>query len=140
MLQNPGLRAPIAISLGAIAGALCRYYAGLSVTHWLGNGFPVDTLVINVSGCFVMGLLVTLATQRLTIKPDIMLILTTGFLGAYTTFSSYELETVELIEQRTITDELIYWVGSPVLGLLSFYLGAWLGRSRSPRQDSGDVD
>jgi CrcB protein len=129
MLRTFITRPPIAVSLGAIAGALCRYYLDAGFAAWLNTRLPVSTLIINVSGCLLMGCLVTLATQRLTIRPDMMLVLTTGFLGAYTTFSSYELETVELIQARPLADELWYWLGSPVLGLLGFYLGRWLGRS-----------
>ncbi|MGP1387164.1 MAG: fluoride efflux transporter CrcB [Thainema sp.] len=128
MLENPAIRAPIAISLGAIAGALCRYVSG----QWLGNSidinFPIGTLLINLSGCFLMGLITTLATRRFSFHPELFLLMTTGFLGAYTTFSSYELDSANLLEARNLQADFIYWIGSPILGFLCFALGTLLAR------------
>jgi CrcB protein len=124
MLKNPAIRTPVAISLGAIAGALSRYYLGLWFNQLFGTEFPYSTLIINVSGCFVMGLFTTLALGRLiTIHPDVRLLVTTGFLGSYTTFSTYELDTTKLLEQRSIEIDLLYWFGSAFLGLLSLQMG-----------------
>jgi CrcB protein len=127
MLQNPTLRTPLAIALGAIAGALSRYYVGLWFTQLLGIGFPYSTLFINVSGCFAMGFLATLSLERvITIHPDVRLLLTTGFLGSYTTFSTYELDIAALLQERKLASDLIYWLGSSVLGLLGLQLGSAL--------------
>lgn len=80
MLQNPAFRTPVGISIGAIAGALSRYYLGLWFTQLFGTEFPYSTLIINVSGCFVMGFFTTLVLGRLiAIHPDIRLLVTTGF-------------------------------------------------------------
>ncbi|WP_290883567.1 DUF2252 family protein [Fischerella sp.] len=74
MLQNPVVRTPVGISLGAIAGALSRYYLGLWFTQLFGTGFPYSTLIVNVSGCFVMVFFTTLALgQVIAIHPDIRL-------------------------------------------------------------------
>ncbi|MFM2428796.1 MAG: hypothetical protein RLZZ511_9 [Cyanobacteriota bacterium] len=117
------LRAPIAISLGAIGGALCRYYlTRWSLTQW-GNGFPYGTLLINLSGCAIMGLV-----NGLGPKPSpLQLLATTGFLGAYTTFSTYGLETVQLFQRGAIGLAGSYWLGSAGLGLLFVVLGQGLG-------------
>lgn len=123
MLANPAVRTPIAIGLGAIAGALSRYYLGLWLTHWLGTAFPYSTLFINLTGCFGMGLLAALFLQFNRLHPDLRLLLTTGFLGSYTTFSSYTLDTARLVQQQTLDLGLLYWVGSAGLGLVSLYLG-----------------
>ncbi|MBE9205731.1 fluoride efflux transporter CrcB [Nostoc sp. LEGE 06077] len=124
MLQNSALRTPASISLGAIAGALSRYYLGLWFTQLFGQEFPFSTLIINVSGCFVMGLFTILVLGRLiTIHPDIRLLVSTGFLGSYTTFSTYELDVVKLLQQRSIEVSLVYWLSSPILSLLSLLLG-----------------
>ncbi|BAZ20627.1 hypothetical protein NIES4073_15040 [Kalymmatonema gypsitolerans NIES-4073] len=124
MLKSPAIRTPVAISLGAIAGALSRYYLGLWFNQLFGTEFPYSTLIINVSGCFVMGLFTTLALGRLiTIHPDVRLLVTTGFLGSYTTFSTYELDTTKLLEQPSIEIDLLYWFGSAFLGLLSLQMG-----------------
>ena len=124
MLQNPVIRAAVAISLGAIAGALSRYYLGLWFNQVFGTGFPYSTLIINVSGCFVMGLFTTLLIGLLrTISLDTRLLVTTGFLGAYTTFSTYELDTAKLLQQGNLEIGFLYWFCSAVLGMVCFQLG-----------------
>jgi CrcB protein len=127
-LNNSMLRAPIAVGLGAIAGALCRYFIGQWLTQTLATGFPIGTMLINLSGCFLMGLVTTLVARRFALSPDVTLLITTGFLGAYTTFSSYELDTARLVEARNLQADLKYWVGTPLLGFLCFSAGVGLGR------------
>mgnify|MGYP005848615663 CR=1 FL=1 len=127
MLKQPVVRTVMAISLGAIAGALCRYYLGLGIGHLLGTAMPYGTLVVNITGCFVMGLLATLSLgQVISIHPDLRLLLLIGFLGSYTTFSSYELDSAKLLSQRDLQADLIYWTGSVLLGSISLQLGITL--------------
>ncbi len=121
-MQKAVFRTPLAISLGAIAGALSRYWIGLGAAYWWGTDFPYATLLINLTGCFGMGWFTTLALERLTVSPEVRLMVTTGFLGAYTTFSSYELESFSLLGKNWLVG-LGYWLGSPLLGMVSFYLG-----------------
>lgn len=123
MMQKVVFRTPLAISLGAIAGALSRYWIGLGVASLWGTDFPYGTLLINLTGCFGMGWFTTLALERLTIAPELRLLVTTGFLGAYTTFSSYELESFILLKKANWVAGFGYWIGSPILGMVSFYLG-----------------
>lgn len=115
------------MALGAIAGALGRYYAGrwLTAAHGAG-GFPVGTFAVNISGCLIMGLVIALC-DRFNVPPDVKLLLTTGALGAYTTFSTYSLETLALLEQGRIRMAGLYWIGSAVLGLVALGLGSVLG-------------
>ena len=127
MLKQPVVRTVVAISLGAIAGALCRYYLGLGIGHILGTAVPYGTLVVNITGCFTMGLLATLSLgQVISFHPDLRLLLLTGFLGSYTTFSSYELDSAKLLFQKDLQADLIYWTGSVLLGLVSLQLGITL--------------
>lgn len=127
MLKQPVVRTVVAVSLGAIAGALCRYYLGLGIGHILGTAVPYDTLVVNITGCFTMGLLATLSLgQVISFYPDLRLLLLTGFLGSYTTFSSYELDSAKLLFQKDLQADLIYWTGSVLLGLVSLQLGITL--------------
>ena len=126
MLKNLNIRAPIAIALGAIAGALSRYF----IDQWLTQRFSIDfasTMIINLSGCWLMGVIVTLAGRKTFFSPDGWLLIATGFLGAYTTFSSYELDASGLIKSNMIEVGLKYWVGSPLLGFLVFSAGAAIG-------------
>jgi CrcB protein len=129
VLQDPLIRAPIAISLGAIAGALSRYYLTLWCAKVLGNGFPYGTFFINVTGCLAMGFLTTLFLERvLTVPSEVRLMVTTGFLGAYTTFSTYGLDTMLLWRDRTSTLAVLYWAGSAMLGVGAVLLGVNLAR------------
>lgn len=137
MLQDPTLRNPIAISLGAIAGALSRYYLTLWFAHRFGTAFPYGTFFINLTGCFVMGFFVTFALERAaTIPPEVRLMVTTGFLGAYTTFSTYGLESLTLLRDafgkdfalRNFNAFSFYWAGSAILGVICVQLGVILAR------------
>ncbi len=129
MLQQPEIRYPIAISLGAIAGALSRYYLTLWFAERFGTSFPYGTFFINLSGCFAMGLFATLAVEKVAIiSPEVRLLVATGFLGAYTTFSTYGLDTIALLRDGNLFTATCYWGGSAILGIISVQLGVILAR------------
>ena len=129
MLQDPNLRHPIAISLGAVAGALSRYYITLWFANRFGTAFPYGTFFINITGCLAMGFFITLAFERVvTIPSEVRLIVATGFLGAYTTFSTYGLETNVLWRDRAYSIAAFYWAGSAILGVIAVQLGVILAR------------
>lgn len=137
MLQDPNIRNPIAISLGAIAGAMCRYYITLWFAQRFGTAFPYGTFFINISGCLFMGFFTTLALERVaTISPEVRLLVATGFLGAYTTFSTYGLDTINLLRDafgsalglHSYLAAGLYWAGSAILGIISVQLGIILAR------------
>lgn len=127
--QNPAMRIPVAISFGAIAGSLSRYYIGL----WFKNIALVDyfafgTLFVNITGSFLMGLFITLTAKGLlNFSPEIIAMIVVGFLGSYTTFSSYELEAINLVLEGQKQLAILYWLGSPILGLVCINIGIWLG-------------
>lgn len=133
VFQKPSIRHPIAVSLGAIAGALSRYYLSLWLAKAFGTGFPYATIFVNLTGSFLMGLLTTLILERtLLISPEMRLLIAIGFLGSYTTFSSYELDAMNLLNQvnwrspMTISlavKPIAYWLGSSIGGLFCLYLG-----------------
>ncbi|HAG80465.1 MAG TPA: fluoride efflux transporter CrcB [Cyanobacteria bacterium UBA12227] len=129
MLSDPNLRVPMAISFGAIAGALSRYYLTLWFAKNFGTAFPYGTFFINLTGCLGMGFFVTFALERMAIiPPEVRLMVTTGFLGAYTTFSTYGLESVSLLRDRNFSAMSFYWSGSAILGVISVQLGIMLAR------------
>jgi fluoride exporter len=121
MLLDPAIRSPIAISLGAIAGALSRYYISSWFIQQFGN-LPYGIFFINLSGCFGIGFFMTLAIEK-SLSPDLRLLVMTGFLGAYTTFSTYGLDSINLLNSGKITLAGLYWGGSAVLGVLCVQLG-----------------
>ncbi len=122
------LRSPLAITLGAIPGALCRYYGTIFLAKVFGNDFPYATFLINFSGCVAMGLVVTLATQPTLMSPDLRLMLAVGFLGSYTTFSTYALEVTALGRTGQMGQGILYGLGSLVLGAIGILLGSLIGR------------
>jgi CrcB protein len=129
IFNDPAIRNPIAISFGAIAGALSRYYLTLWFQERFGSSFPYGTFFINLTGCFAMGFFMTLALERIVpVSPEIRLLVATGFLGSYTTFSTYGLDTIALSRQRYFMPAVLYWIGSALLGILSVQLGVVLAR------------
>ncbi|MEG4105103.1 fluoride efflux transporter CrcB [Microcoleus sp. S13_C5] len=129
MLQDPNLRHPIAISLGAVAGALSRYYITLWFANRFGTAFPYGTFFINITGCLAMGFFMTIAFEKVaTIPSEVRLMVATGFLGAYTTFSTYGLETNVLWRDQSYSIATFYWAGSAILGVIAVQLGIILAR------------
>lgn len=126
--SKPAVREPLGIGFGAIAGALSRYYLTLGFATWQEGTFPFGTFFINLSGAFIMGFFTTLAVERAVISPDLRLTIAVGFLGAYTTFSSYELEAEKLLMKGVWNINLLYWIGSPILGWLCLEVGIYLAR------------
>lgn len=124
---DPALRAPLAISLGAIPGALSRYYLTLGFSQWLGADFPYGTLIVNLSGTLIMGFFATLTLERV-VSPDVRLLVAVGFLGSYTTFSTYALDTANLLQVGSRGAACFYWTGSAFLGVLSLEVGSCLAR------------
>jgi len=108
---------------GAGLGGLARYVAGTWIMAKYGGRFPLGTFVINITGAFLIGILMTLLTERFQPHPNWRLFLVVGFLGGYTTFSSFEYETYQAVRDGEHWLGLIYVGGSVVLG----YLGVWLG-------------
>lgn len=129
---DPAIRAPFAITLGAIPGALSRYYLTLWFGRWLGSGFPFGTFFINISGALVMGFFMTLILERNISSPDLRLLLAVGFLGSYTTFSTYALDTANLLKVGNPNLALVYWLGSATLGFLGLQSGCFLANRLFP--------
>ena len=113
----------VAISVGASCGALCRWGMVLLMQRWLGTGYPWATLFVNALGSFALGFLVIYFLDRTHLSDLLRLLLTVGFLGSFTTFSTFSVETVRLMEQGSITMSLVHTVGSVVLCIFM----AWLG-------------
>jgi fluoride exporter len=131
-ILDPKWRTPIAIALGAIPGALCRYYLTGLCRDWFGTTFPYGTFLINISGAFVMGFFATyVTTNHSIISPELRLWLAVGFLGSYTTFSTYALDTSMLIHEGALRSGFLYWMGSAALGWIALEGGSAIAR-RSP--------
>lgn len=118
------------ILLGAAGalGALSRYALGEAVQRWTGNSFPYGTLVINVLGCLIIGYFMQFALTTDIISPDMRLLVTIGFLGAFTTFSTFSYETAKLLEGGQHTSVILNIATNVGLGLVAIWLGTLLAR------------
>jgi fluoride exporter len=118
----------IMIGLGGFAGAIARYLVDGIVAERVSGAFPWGTLVVNVSGSFVLGLLFALTVDRAILPAEVRGPVLIGFIGAYTTFSTYMLESWQLIGTGAFGLALANIVGSAVLGLVAIVAGLTLGR------------
>lgn len=116
------------ISLGAIMGANTRYLIGGWAAQRLGVSFPYGNLIINLSGSFLLGMFMTMVTERFLIDPRWVTLVAIGFFGSYTTFSSYTYESLKLVIAGQQTLGLVNLLGSSILGGLAAALGLIAGR------------
>jgi len=116
------------IVLGGGAGSLTRYVANTAIMTRFGGQFPIGTMAINVSGSFLIGLLMTLLTERFEPGTNLRPLLVIGFLGGYTTFSSFEWETYSAIREGGFWIGLANIIGSVTLGYAAVWVGAMMGR------------
>jgi len=116
------------VGLGAVFGASARYFVGGWAAERLGAAFPFGTLIVNLSGSLLLGLFVALTTDRFLIDPRLRLLIAVGFFGSYTTFSSYTVESVNLMLSGQWFSGLLNLLGSAVTGALAAALGLYLGR------------
>ena len=114
----------IAIASGAVIGALSRFY----ITEWtkakFGTNFPYATFGINLTGCLAMGFFFTVSKGITSYPTELDLLIRTGFLGSYTTFSTYGFDTLMLWRSKQIGATVLYWSGSAILGLSAVLVGA----------------
>jgi CrcB protein len=123
------MRTAVAIALAGAVGGLARYGLDGFVSRRAKGAFPWGTFVVNVSGAFVLGLVFTLATERWGLPAWLRSALTIGFLGAYTTFSTFMFETYRLAENKALGLAVANLLGSCAAGLVAVYLGIVLGRA-----------
>jgi fluoride exporter len=111
----------IAIAIGGFLGACLRY----GIAEWLGtmNGFPLATLTINVSGCFFLAWFYTISSEHVTINPILRLGIGTGLVGAFTTFSTFTVDTWKLVSLGLVNRAFWYVILSLVLSLAAAYFG-----------------
>jgi CrcB protein len=118
-----------ALVAGGAAGTLARFLISGSVQRVTGWRFPFGTLVVNATGCFLVGLFDALAEHRFAMAPAQRLLLVTGFCGAYTTFSSFLLETANLLKAGEPGRAAVNVIASLAVGFLCLYAGMAAGRS-----------
>jgi fluoride exporter len=117
------------IGIGGFLGAISRYGVALWIGQRWGRSFPLGTFVINVSGSFLIGLLMSLFTERFMVNPQWRLMLVVGFLGAYTTFSTFEYETGTLLKDSEWLIAGLNVVLSVFAGFVALKLGEVIAKS-----------
>jgi CrcB protein len=119
----------LAIALGGALGAMSRYWVSTKTYVWLGTDFPFGTLMVNITGSFVMGFLALLFTQKVNLTEELKFALLVGFLGSYTTFSTFALDGLQALQNGAMMKLAMYVLLSvcgSLLGVWAGYLGARL--------------
>jgi len=118
------------VALGGGFGAMCRHLMSIALMRGAVNGFPFGTLVVNLLGCFLIGVWAGLAARHAWLEGDLRLLLVSGVLGGFTTFSAFGLESLNLIRRGELLLAGTYVGSSVVLGLGLVALGWWLCAGR----------
>ena len=116
------------VGCGGFGGAIARYLVALLVNKKFAGNWPLATFVINVTGCLVLGAFVTYTSEKLVVDQRYVLLFPVGFVGAYTTFSTYEFELQRLVSVGEWGKALSYCLASTVIGFLAVILGTELAR------------
>jgi CrcB protein len=111
------------VALGAALGGVSRYYLSVFIQQRAGADFPIGTLVINVTGSFVLGVIMRYAMQTGVVSPEVRALLTVGFCGGYTTFSTFTYELAMLLEAGEYSRVAIYVIASVGLAVIAMFLG-----------------
>ena len=128
MMFSKDMMRYVAVLVGGGAGALARYVAASAIMTRFGGSFPLGTLAINVTGSFLIGFLMTILTDRFGLNPIWRLLLVVGFLGGYTTFSSFEWETYTAVREGALWSGMLNVVSSVMLGYVAVWLGVLLAQ------------
>lgn len=116
------------VALGAALGANARYIIGLWAAGRFGAHFPYGTLIVNVLGSLLLGFLLVLTTERLTLSPETRLLVAVGFLGSFTTFSSFAVESVAISRDSGLWSALVNIFSNNLLALAAALIGAHVAR------------
>ncbi len=117
------------IATGGALGSIARYWVGSMVGGRMGTRFPYGTLVINITACVIIGFSLTYFSRRVELSPAWRYLIPVGFVGAYSTFSTYEWETLSTMRSGAFAVAALYAVGSLVLGLAAVWLGSALAEA-----------
>ena len=116
------------VGLGGAAGSILRYLTNGVTLKYYSASFPLATLIVNVAGCFLAGLLFGLITQQTSEAQNLKFLLITGFCGGFTTFSAFALENVRLMNSGNASIAILYTIASIAAGLLAVWIGLIITR------------
>ena len=119
------------IAAGGALGSIARYWVGSTISGRLGTRFPYGTFVINITACIVIGFSLTYLSKRAGLSPAWRFFIPVGFIGAYSTFSTYEWETLSTLRAGAFALAGVYAIGSLILGLAAVWCGSLLAEAIS---------
>ena len=119
----------VVVGVGGFMGSIARFWLATYIGQRMGTRFPYGTFLINVSGSFLIGVVMTVLTERTHLSPTWRYLIPIGFIGGYTTFSTFEFETLRAIQDGQFTIGLLNIVLSVVVGFLMVWAGAMVGKS-----------
>jgi CrcB protein len=117
------------IAVGGAFGSIARYWVGSTVASRLGTKFPYGTFVINLTACVMIGFSLTFLAKRTGLNPAWRFLVPIGFIGAYSTFSTYEWETLSTLRSGAFLEASLYAFGSLFLGLVATWLGVLIAEA-----------
>ncbi|MBU7007799.1 fluoride efflux transporter CrcB [Phosphitispora fastidiosa] len=126
----------LAVAAAGFLGAVTRAALGKAADALIVTVFPLGILIVNLTGCLILSFFLTLTAERLKINPKLRLAVGSGFLGAYTTFSTFAVDSIGLIVSRQIWGGLGYIIGTSLGCIALAWLGAAAGRSLAKRSDT----
>ncbi len=115
------------IAVGGALGSIARYWVGSSIAGRMGIKFPYGTLIVNLTACVIIGFSMTYLSRRAELSPAWRFLVPVGFIGAYSTFSTYEWETLTNLRAGAFAIATLYAIGSLILGLVAVWGGSVLG-------------
>jgi fluoride exporter len=115
------------IAFGGALGSIARYWVGSSIAGRMGIKFPYGTLIVNLTACVIIGFSMTYLSRRAELNPAWRFLIPVGFIGAYSTFSTYEWETLTNLRAGAFAIATLYAIGSLILGLVAVWGGSVLG-------------
>lgn len=118
----------VLLAVAGAMGTLCRYWLGDIVQRLCGPAFPWGTLTINVIGCLLFGFVWSLANERMLISPQARIVILTGFMGAFTTFSTYAFESAQMLKDTEWQRALANIALENVVGIAAVFVGFAIGR------------
>jgi CrcB protein len=125
--RRDALQKYLYIAVGGALGSIARFWVGSTISGRMGIKFPYGTLVVNLSACLIIGFTLSLLGKRAEVNPAWRFLIPVGFIGAYSTFSTFEWETLSTLRSGAFFLAALYTVGSVILGLIAVWGGSLLG-------------
>jgi CrcB protein len=117
------------VGIGGFLGSISRFWLASYVGQRMGTRFPYGTFLVNISGCFLVGFCMTVLSERINLNPNYRYLIPIGFIGGYTTFSTFEFETLRALQEGQFMMGSLNIVLSVLVGLLMVWTGAMVGRA-----------